>query len=208
LQTAAAIVQAKQAVIFDLFHTLTTVESTWAGGGPTTCEILGVSREAWRRQLLEQSRDRLVGRQRDPVGIITQMARAINPSIPDARIHAAVANRVERFAAALVNVPAQTCRVLQALRAQGKILGLLSNADVMEVAAWNRSPLAPLFDTAVFSCEAGCAKPYRETYDLCLRRLGVQPDRAVFIGDVAPPSGAPMSLPLLLAVTVRPARDD
>lgn len=183
MQTASSIVRAKPAVIFDLFHTLTALESTWGAGRPMTSDMLGVSREAWNKQLLENSWERLTGQQRDPVAIVTQMARAIDPSISDACIRAAVANRIERFAAALVNIPEQTCRVLQALRKQGKLLGLISNADVMEIAGWDRSPLAPLFDATVLSCEVGCAKPGKEIYQLCLRQLNVRSEQSVLIGD-------------------------
>jgi len=62
-------------------------------------------------------------------------------------------------------------------------LGLISNADVMEVAAWPASPLAGLFDVEVFSCMAGCAKPERTIYDRCLRALGVSPAESLFVGD-------------------------
>ena len=44
------LVSQKQAVLFDLFHTLTALESTWLAG-PTTSEMLGISREEWNDQL-------------------------------------------------------------------------------------------------------------------------------------------------------------
>jgi len=58
---ANAVIDAKKAVIFDLFHTLTSLESTLGPGRRTTSEMLGVSREDWNDQLLRKSRDRLVG---------------------------------------------------------------------------------------------------------------------------------------------------
>lgn len=180
---ASAIVETKRSVVFDLFHTLTALESIWGQGRPTTCQMLGVSQEAWHRQLLENSWERLVGQQQDPFAIVAGMARAIDPTISDACIRAAVVNRIERFATALVNVPRETCSVLAALKKQGKILGLISNADVMEIAAWNESPMAPLFDAVVFSCDAGCAKPGKGIYQLCLQRLNVTPQDSVFVGD-------------------------
>lgn len=181
--TASAIVEAKRAVIFDLFHTLTALESTWGGGRAGTYGMLGVSREAWQRQLLENSWERLIGAERDPVAIVTRMAHAIDPTISQDRIQAAVENRIERFAAALIEVPEPVQQVLRTLKRRGKLLGLISNADVMEVAAWEHSPIARLFDAVVLSCEVGCAKPGREIYQICLRRLGVKAGQAVFIGD-------------------------
>lgn len=76
------VVKQKQALLFDLFHTLTKVESSWAAG-PLTCEVLGVEKEAWNEQVMEESRDRLAGRITDPVLIIRRTAHAIDPAIPE-----------------------------------------------------------------------------------------------------------------------------
>jgi len=59
--SVTASLSTKRAVIFDLFHTLTSLESTWGDNRPTTSMILGVSKEAWNEQLLERSRERLTG---------------------------------------------------------------------------------------------------------------------------------------------------
>ena len=66
---------------------------------------------------------------------------------------------------------------------RGKKLGLISNADVMEVAAWDKSLIAGMFDTAVLSCRVGAAKPEPRIYEICLDRLGVTANEAVFVGD-------------------------
>ena len=172
-----------RAVLFDLFHTLTTVESSWGNGLPTTSAMLGVDREAFHKQLFLHSRSRLTGEERDPFRIVAAMARAIDPDIPDATIEAAVGNRTRKFAAAVLDIPRETRETLAELKRAGKKLGLISNADVMEAAAWDRSPIAGLFDTAVLSCEVGMAKPEPGIYRLCLARLGVEADQAVFVGD-------------------------
>lgn len=176
-------VNQKKAVLFDLFHTLTAIESSWGQGLPFTYQALGVPREAWDRQLNQCSRARLTGELSDPIRIVGNMARAIDPTISDAVIAAAVANRIQRFAAALIDVPGETIRVLQCLKEKGKRLGLISNADVMEVAEWDKSPIAGLFDSTVLSCYVGAAKPDREIYEICLRQLGMSADQAVIIGD-------------------------
>ena len=181
--SVTAIVASKRAVIFDLFHTLTALESTWGDNRPLTSAVLGVSKEAWNQQLLEGSRERLIGEKKDAFAIVRDLARAINPSLPDDVIHAATENRIARFAAALIQIPASTRHVLQALRQRGTRIGLISNADVMEVAAWTKSPIAGQFDSAIFSCHAGCAKPEAEIYRRSLAELGITPAEAVFVGD-------------------------
>ncbi len=71
------------------------------------------------------------------------------------------------------------------MKARGKKIGLVSNASVMEISAWNRSPLAPLFDSTLFSCFVGCVKPDRRIYEICMDELGVTPEQCVFVGDGA-----------------------
>jgi putative hydrolase of the HAD superfamily len=48
---------------------------------------------------------------------------------------------------------------------------------------WKETPFAPLFDAAVFSCEAGVRKPNPKIYLEACRRLGVEPDECLFVGD-------------------------
>ena len=182
-KAVTAIIEAKKAVVFDLFHTLTSLESTWGAGRRMTCEMLGVSREAWDEQLQRKSRDRLVGSKKNAFEIVAEMARAIDPSISDERINAATENRIAPFAAALHEIPDETSTVLECLKARGKRIGLISNADVMEVAAWGQSRTGHLFDSTIFSCVAGCVKPEKEIYELSLRELGVTPAESVFVGD-------------------------
>jgi putative hydrolase of the HAD superfamily len=176
-------VAGKKAIIFDLFHTLTALEVTWGDGRPFTHEVLGVSREAWDEQLHKGSRERLTGQKTDAFAIVRDMARAVDPSISDDVIRTAVENRIARFAGALVGIPEETERVLRTLKAMGKRIGLISNADVMEVAAWHKCPVAHLFESAVFSCRVGCAKPDRQIYEISMRELGVGPAESMFVGD-------------------------
>jgi putative hydrolase of the HAD superfamily len=175
-------VNAADAVVFDLFHTLTSVDSVrlWKRN---TYDILGITREVWFDRLFERSRERLIGRIKDPVEIMRSMAHAIDESIPDEAIEVAARNRLERFENALVNMPVSTISVLGELKARKKKLGLISNADATEVAAWARSPVAHVFDSVVISCDVGLAKPDRDIYMKCLGELGVSPGRAVYVGD-------------------------
>lgn len=80
-------------------------------------------------------------------------------------------------------IPPENLEVLRALRAAGKHLALVSNADVTEAARWDESPASEYFHEAVFSCDVGCAKPDPEIYELCLERLGVRAEEGAFVGD-------------------------
>jgi len=176
------VVRQKQAILFDLFHTLTRVESSWSAG-PSTSEILGVSEEAWNEQVMEKYRERLTGQITDPVLIIRKMAHSIDPAIPEDVIKKAVGKRIKRFYSALVNIPQETRQVLTTLKSMNKKIGLISNADVTEIIGWKRSGVTHLFDCVVFSCWAGCVKPEPKIYNICMEELSVKPSHCLFVGD-------------------------
>jgi putative hydrolase of the HAD superfamily len=169
-------------VIFDLFHTLTAAESEWSDL-PWTSDALGIDRRVWNDALTLQSRWRLTGEVRDGIEIVRRLAGDIDPAIPEEIIVRAAAFRQERFHRALVNIPPANLRVISALRDRGLSLGLCSNADASEVAAWPASPLCGLFDAEIFSCQVGAVKPEAAIYSKCLEQLGLAGRECVFVGD-------------------------
>ena len=168
-------------VIFDLFHTLTSQAVLTKTKG--TSELLGVSRQAWNDQLLLYSEDRLRGKIRDQHEIIEKMAHAIDPAIPDAVIRQAAENRIQRFRYALQHIEESTLDMLRRLLDNGKTLGLISNGDFNEFIGWQTSPLRRYFQHAIFSCDVGYVKPEREIYELCMKKLGVNPAQCLYVGD-------------------------
>jgi len=181
--TVASIAAGKKAVIFDLFHTLTSVEASSSQGLPSTSDLLSVDAVAWNEQMMNTSRERLVGLKTDAFEIIAEMARAIDPTLSDERIKLASDNRLTRFRAAVLDIPEETVAVLRELKARGKRLGLITNADVTEVAAWGENRIHHLFDSTIHSCAVGLAKPDRQIYELSLRELDVGAADALFVGD-------------------------
>ena len=169
-------------VVFDLFHTLTGRESEWSTL-PWTSDFLGIDRQVWNELLITRSRWRLTGEERDPFTIVATLARAADPTISDERIREAVQLRITRFRESLLRIPPENVDTLTRLRAAGLRLGLISNADVTEVAAWADSTLAGLFDAEIFSCAVGCVKPERAIYETCLSRLGLTGRECLFVGD-------------------------
>ncbi len=169
-------------VVFDLFHTLTGPESEWSDL-PWTSDVLGIDRRLWDELLTARSRWRLTGEERDPYTIVSMLAREADPTITDDRVREAVRVRIQRFRDSLLRVPTENIEALERLRAAGFRLGLISNADVMEVAAWGDSALAGLFDAEIFSCEVGCVKPERAIYEKCLAALGLSAEECFYVGD-------------------------
>lgn len=169
-------------IVFDLFHTLTGLDSELSEL-PWTSDVLGIDRRKWDDLLVEGSRWRLAGEETDPLAILSRLAREADPSITDARIAEALTLRIDRFRDVLARVPEENVETLRRLRAARFRLGLISNADAIEVAAWDQSPLAGLFDVEIFSCRVGCVKPERAIFERCLAALGLTGHQCLFVGD-------------------------
>jgi len=152
-------------------------------GRPWTADILGIKHEQWTNQLVEKSPDRLLGKIMDPFKIIENLVHSIDPNIPDNIVEKAFENRLMGMREALLNISGENITALKKLKKAGKKLGLISNADYLEIDSWADSPLAPLFESTIFSCQVGFVKPQPEIYKLCLNELEVSPGNSVFVGD-------------------------
>lgn len=170
-----------RAIFFDLFHTLVDVGTIPDHIGRFTADVLGVDRRRWNDACFSDHHD--ICRHTDHLETLRALAWSIDPTIPDALIQEAVVDRQRRFDYTLENVSATVTDVIAALRREGWRIGLISNASTAEVAAWPRSPLAPLFDSAVFSCDCGLRKPDPEIFHHALRQLDVRAEEALFVGD-------------------------
>ncbi len=82
--------------------------------------------------------------------------------------------------------PAPGAAVLAELRRRGLKIGLVSNtmypAELME-ARLEELGLKGHFDVLAFSSAVGWRKPHPAIFQFALSRLGVRPERAVFVGD-------------------------
>ena len=170
------------AVVFDLFHTLISLEAA-GQTGPPLHELLGVPQEACDPAWLRYEDGRARGRYRSTAEVLARVAADLGlPPAPE-RWAQVAAPRKARFRRALVEVEPEVLAALDQLRALGLKLGLLSDADCDEVAAWAESPLQPLFDAALFSCHEGLRKPEPEFYLRLCAGLGVEPGRCLYVGD-------------------------
>jgi putative hydrolase of the HAD superfamily len=74
---------------------------------------------------------------------------------------------------------------LRTLRERGVAVGLITVCSEEVEQLFPETELAGLFDAEVFSNAEGLTKPDPAIYRLCCDRLGVEPERAVFVGDGA-----------------------
>ncbi len=76
-----------------------------------------------------------------------------------------------------------TLETLQELRSAGYKIGLISDCTAEVPLLWPETPFAQLIDVPIFSCAVHLKKPDPRIYHLACERLGVVPQRCLFIGD-------------------------
>jgi epoxide hydrolase-like predicted phosphatase len=105
-----------------------------------------------------------------------QICRELN--VPKPNMHSLWA---EAFKAA--HVPRNSMFLMAAsLQTNGYRTAVLSNTEVPAMQHFHLQKYE-MFDVAVFSCLEGVKKPDREIYEITIKKLGSQPEQAVFIDD-------------------------
>ena len=74
---------------------------------------------------------------------------------------------------------------LEALAGRGVRLGVLSNFDQRLRGVLRELGLHASFEVVTLPADAGAAKPERLIFDVCLKRLGLAPQRVLYVGDRA-----------------------
>jgi len=74
--------------------------------------------------------------------------------------------------------------LVKQLKQQGYMIALLSNTEPPIMNYLKQKPFEDI-DLYLCSCEVGAIKPEQAIYETMLQRLGVQPQEAVFIDDLA-----------------------
>jgi putative hydrolase of the HAD superfamily len=87
---------------------------------------------------------------------------------------------IERLFGGLAPEPAMI-EAVTAIRASGLKTGLITNSWGMGI--YDRAPL-DIFDATVISGDVGLHKPQPEIYLLGAERIGVRPERCVFVDDL------------------------
>jgi len=171
-------------VIFDLFNTLVDGaddERVRVLGemalvvGVAPADLIAAYHATWRDRLVQWGAEMTV----------RVLAQRLGASPTEEQVRRAAALRRAMSRRVLDAVSPGTLAVLDALRADGHPMALISNATSDTAEAWPMSRLASRFEVAVFSCEVGMAKPDPRIYRLAAERLGVAPTDCVFVGDGA-----------------------
>ncbi len=171
-----------KAVFFDMFNTLADPHVYLEH---TESDILGMSTSEWASYVWREdiARDRGLGVIKTEDELMDRIWAVLPYRPTDEQREAVKLAHRERQRRCMTEIPEDVLETVKALKGMGFKLGVISNADITDNASWPESPLYPLFDDAIFSCDVGLVKPDKEIYELAFERLGVLPSESVFIGD-------------------------
>jgi len=164
--------------LFDLFFTLVTFEEHVY---KHEIERLSITLPQWERAVIESGA--YLGHVTDPMELMRDFVRCAGVAVSEEELEALCEGRIARVREIVTNVRPEILAALTELRRRGHGLCLVSNADAIDLLPWPDSPLAGLFDEAIFSCEVHLQKPDPAIYLLAAKRMGAAPEDCVFVGD-------------------------
>ena len=171
-----------QAVIFDLFETLITEWGHRKYVKSEMCQDLGVERELFDRHWESLDEGRYLGKV-SFVEALQYVGAQCGVTPDEALLQRMLALHVETKSACFEHVDPEVYELLEALKATGLKLAIVSNCSPEEVIPMAESRLAAYFDEIILSCEVGLKKPDSAIYQEAARRLGVAPGACAFVGD-------------------------
>ncbi|GHJ46092.1 hypothetical protein Cs7R123_34340 [Catellatospora sp. TT07R-123] len=171
-------------VLFDLFQTLVP-DRPQAARDEVSRQMgraLGVDADAFAVLFRGTMRERMRGELGNLDETIRTLAHRLGGEPTSAQVRFAEVTRL-RFTREVLWPSAATLSVLDALRARGHRLGLVSNCSAETVTLWPGQPMAPRFTAAGFSCELGVTKPDPVIFLKVCGDLGVAPQDCLYVGD-------------------------
>jgi putative hydrolase of the HAD superfamily len=172
------------AIIFDLFGTLVDnySEAAFKQRLAEMADVLNVSRQdfiqEWGKAWKMRSTGELATTEESIKYAITQLEKQASSE------QIAEATRIRfAFTRSMLVPRHDTLETLQELHAAGYKIGLISDCTAEVPLLWPETAFAQLIDVPIFSCAVRLKKPDPRIYQLVCERLGVVPQRCLFIGD-------------------------
>jgi putative hydrolase of the HAD superfamily len=170
------------AVLFDLYETLITEAPVAPTRASSLFAPLGLERQAYRAEW-KARRPRIVVGELSFADALAEISQCLAGSVDNAAIERIRQQRVQEKAVACARPDDQVTALITELVRRNVRLGVISNGFKEDVLPWSGCALAPAFQCTAFSCDEGIGKPDREIYLRALRRLGVQPEATIYVGD-------------------------
>lgn len=173
------------AVVFDFFGTLTlpVTHATQVEAVSPIAGLMGVATEDLMTVLASSFNDRCLGRWGSFEETMRHLAQAVGfePSAPELEEICRV--RLDAQRTHLVRVRGGAEQVLAALGVDGLRVGLVSDCTHDLVMIWPELELSSHIESPVFSVDVGAKKPDPALYLAAAERLGVEPERCLYVGD-------------------------
>ena len=171
------------AVIFDLFGTLVDIFSLeeYRILLNDLCAVLGVSPADFTSRWDEKADERALG----TVPVAEQLAelcRGLGVDVTPEQLARAVEMRVDFVRGVLVPRD-DAASTLAALRELGLKIGVISDCSEEVVAAWPVDAARAVGGRGGDVAAVGLKKPDPRIYELACERLGVTPEKCLFVGD-------------------------
>jgi putative hydrolase of the HAD superfamily len=173
-----------EAVIFDLFGTLVDNmhHEEFNQALATMANIVGAPAEGFIPMWSATWPLRSVGKLPNPASAIRYICHQLGVSPDDEQVEQASQIRFEFSRRSLVPRH-DTIETLARLKSEGYKLGLISDCTAEIPLLWPTTPLASLIDVPIFSSSVGLKKPDPRIFLLACERLGVAPQKCLFMGD-------------------------
>lgn len=171
-----------KAVIFDLFETLVT---EWGHPKYTKnemCADLGMEREQFDPFWNSKEQERFTGRIsfEDSLLYVSQK----NGIFFDKNVIAnVISKRIKTKSVCFETVHPGVFALLSKIKEKGLKTGIVSNCSAEEVTAFGKSELHNYFDDIVLSYEVHMKKPDPCIYKEAAKRLGIDLNECIFVGD-------------------------
>lgn len=173
-----------KAIIFDLFGTLVDNNSVkeYKNMLLDMSAILEIEPTEFINEWLDSSEMRILGKLKGPKENIEYICDKTGKEVSEDRIEKAVKIRLNFVKDALK--PRKNCiKTLNKLIDLNYKLGLISDCSYETVMLWKNTALSKIFDKPVFSAEVGIKKPNIKIYQIACKKLNVEPDQCIYVGD-------------------------
>lgn len=174
------------AVIFDLFGTLVDKfrSDDFKYVLAEMADCMQLPREKFARVWYEDEFwiKRSIGELATTSAVIEYACNLLGGGANEEQLKTAAHLRTEYTRSALVPRP-DVAETVTYLKEKGYKVGLISDCTSEVPELWPQTPLSQLIDDPIFSCSVGLKKPDARIYLLACERLGVSPDRCLYMGD-------------------------
>lgn len=174
------------AVVFDLWGTLVPQFdfAEFAASLRAMADAVGVDSDVFHQAWYDLWRERATGFFPTIQATLEHICAVNGGSPSEEQLDEGVRIRYAFTRAVLVGRPRpDAVATLEAIKARGLALGLVSNCSAEVPDIWPETAFAPLIDIPVFSCTVGIKKPDKRIYRMACEGLGVAPGECVYVGD-------------------------